>query len=69
MPYKVWSNAKGIPDFQFGGYCTHSSILFVTWHRPYVALFEVRPPSLPLPPVSPACLSPYSRTPHTRARD
>ncbi|MCJ1287371.1 hypothetical protein MMC26_006720 [Xylographa opegraphella] len=22
------------------GYCTHSSILFPTWHRPYVALYE-----------------------------
>ncbi|KAF8523809.1 hypothetical protein JB92DRAFT_1518313 [Gautieria morchelliformis] len=24
----------------FGGYCTHSSILFPSWHRPYLALFE-----------------------------
>lgn len=24
------------------GYCTHGSILFPTWHRPYLALFEVR---------------------------
>lgn len=24
----------------FGGFCTHSSILFLTWHRPYLALFE-----------------------------
>ncbi|CCA72436.1 related to tyrosinase precursor (monophenol monooxygenase) [Serendipita indica DSM 11827] len=24
----------------FGGYCTHSSILFPPWHRPYLALFE-----------------------------
>lgn len=23
------------------GYCTHSSRLFTTWHRPYVALMEV----------------------------
>ena len=22
------------------GYCTHNSILFPTWHRPYLALFE-----------------------------
>ncbi|MCJ1417075.1 hypothetical protein MMC32_003414 [Xylographa parallela] len=22
------------------GYCTHSSVLFPTWHRPYVALYE-----------------------------
>ncbi|CAI4216155.1 unnamed protein product [Parascedosporium putredinis] len=27
-------------SFQFGGYCTHSSILFLTWHRPYLALLE-----------------------------
>lgn len=33
------------------GYCTHSSILFPTWHRPYLALFEVSP----LVPVSPCC--------------
>ncbi|TFY54329.1 hypothetical protein EVJ58_g8928, partial [Rhodofomes roseus] len=24
----------------FGGYCTHGSVLFPTWHRPYVVLFE-----------------------------
>lgn len=28
------------PD-HFGGYCTHGSVVFPTWHRPYVALFEV----------------------------
>ena len=22
------------------GYCTHNSLLFPTWHRPYVNLFE-----------------------------
>lgn len=41
MPYKIWNNAKGLSSFQFGGYCTHSSILFLTWHRPYLALLEV----------------------------
>jgi len=25
-----------------GSYCRHQSVLFPTWHRPYVALFEVR---------------------------
>lgn len=24
------------------GYCTHISVLFPTWHRPYVSLYEVR---------------------------
>jgi len=23
------------------GYCTHGNVLFPTWHRPYVALYEV----------------------------
>lgn len=67
MPYKVWNNAKGIPDFQFGGYCTHSSILFVTWHRPYLALFEVRAPPFPLPsPLSPSSPPPSYTTPSGR---
>ena len=38
-PYVPWNNAT--PDKE-GGYCRHRSILFPTWHRPYVALFEVR---------------------------
>lgn len=24
------------------GYCTHGSVLFPTWHRPYVVQYEVR---------------------------
>lgn len=31
-----------------GGFCTHSSILFLTWHRPYLAVFEVRHLSIAL---------------------
>ena len=26
---------------KWGGYCTHESVLFPTWHRPYMSLFEV----------------------------
>ena len=26
----------------FEGYCAHSTVLFPTWHRPYVCLFEAR---------------------------
>lgn len=37
-PYIAWDGVQG--PFQ-AGYCTHSSILFPTWHRPYMALFEV----------------------------
>ncbi|KXH27737.1 hypothetical protein CSIM01_11574 [Colletotrichum simmondsii] len=28
------------PKRGYGGYCTHSSVLFLTWHRVYLALFE-----------------------------
>ncbi len=40
-PFKAWDNVKGISNWDFGGYCTHSSVLFAPWHRPYLALFEV----------------------------
>ncbi|KAK3309791.1 uncharacterized protein B0T15DRAFT_545814 [Chaetomium strumarium] len=44
MPFKPWNGVGSDTDWQtssgFGGYCTHSSILFLTWHRPYLALFE-----------------------------
>ncbi|SLM36604.1 Uncharacterised domain, di-copper centre [Lasallia pustulata] len=36
-PYSPWSGVEGV---QASGYCTHNSILFPTWHRPYLALFE-----------------------------
>ena len=45
LPYKPWNGVGSNTDWQstsgFGGYCTHSSILFLTWHRPYLALYEV----------------------------
>ena len=37
-PYIAWDGVQGA--FQ-RGYCTHGAILFPSWHRPYVALFEV----------------------------
>ncbi|CCL99469.1 uncharacterized protein FIBRA_01487 [Fibroporia radiculosa] len=43
LPYVRWGDSGGPnpdPDSEFGGYCTHGSVLFPTWHRPYVALFE-----------------------------
>lgn len=40
-PYTAWDNVSGIAGNNTG-YCTHSSILFPTWHRPYVAVYEVR---------------------------
>lgn len=40
-PYKPWDNVTG--NGNMAGYCTHSSILFLPWHRPYIALYEVYP--------------------------
>ncbi len=45
LPYIPWDGATGGKAWddstQWGGYCTHGSVLFPTWHRPYVMLFEV----------------------------
>jgi len=39
-PYRKWGNVSGTNNSRWQGYCTHTSILFAPWHRPYVALFE-----------------------------
>jgi tyrosinase len=39
LPYTVWDESFG-DTFAWGGYCTHGSVLFPTWHRPYVLLYE-----------------------------
>lgn len=39
MPYKPWNGVAGISG-AVGGYCTHSSTIFLTWHRPYLSLYE-----------------------------
>ncbi len=31
---------------QWLGYCTHGTVLFPTWHRPYILALEVRLPFL-----------------------
>jgi len=42
LPYTAWDSSSSLSGGKFSntGYCTHSSVLFPTWHRPYVALFE-----------------------------
>ncbi|KAF2259352.1 Di-copper centre-containing protein [Lojkania enalia] len=40
QPYVPWNGVNGTTNSRFGGYCTHSSILFLTWHRPYLAVYE-----------------------------
>src|SRR4051812_37366861 len=40
-PYKVWNNVFGAQGTNpNAGYCTHSDVLFPSWHRPYLALYE-----------------------------
>ncbi|KAF2257857.1 Di-copper centre-containing protein [Lojkania enalia] len=39
MPFKPWGGADGIEGKQTG-YCPHINILFLHWHRPYLALYE-----------------------------
>ncbi|KAK8031242.1 tyrosinase [Apiospora arundinis] len=39
-PYAAWDNVKRAQGAQAGGYCPHSSVLFPTWHRPYIQLLE-----------------------------
>ena len=44
LPYVQWDGAGGTSPVQgsrSGGYCTHGSVLFPTWHRPYIVLYEV----------------------------
>jgi tyrosinase len=40
-PYIDWNSVAGVPGQHWDGYCTHNSILFAPWHRPYLALYEV----------------------------
>ena len=44
LPFTPWddANGKSLGNNQWGGYCTHGSVLFPTWHRPYVLLYEAR---------------------------
>ncbi|KAK6508914.1 hypothetical protein TWF481_003682 [Arthrobotrys musiformis] len=37
-PYVAWDGVRG--GNNDGGYCTHADILFLSWHRPYLALYE-----------------------------
>ncbi|KZT33401.1 Di-copper centre-containing protein [Sistotremastrum suecicum HHB10207 ss-3] len=43
LPFKPWDEKteSQSPETR-NGYCTHNSILFPTWHRPYLLLYEQR---------------------------
>ncbi|KAF2706982.1 Di-copper centre-containing protein [Pleomassaria siparia CBS 279.74] len=44
MPWTAWDGVEGSlgddKDQSEKGYCPHNHMLFATWHRPYLALFE-----------------------------
>lgn len=39
-PYGDWDGVPPAEDTDSPGYCLHVSNLFLTWHRPYLALYE-----------------------------
>jgi hypothetical protein len=43
LPYVAWNagNSNPVSDNGWQGYCVHGSVLFPTWHRPYMMLYEV----------------------------
>ncbi|KAG8960488.1 hypothetical protein FRC00_000212, partial [Tulasnella sp. 408] len=42
LPFRPWegSGTTQVAGSRFGGYCTHGTVLFPTWHRPYLAVYE-----------------------------
>ncbi|KAI9810350.1 MAG: hypothetical protein M1827_006317 [Pycnora praestabilis] len=39
-PFASWDGVQASLGDSQSGYCTHSSILFPTWHRPFLVLYE-----------------------------
>lgn len=42
VPFVPWQETSVATQDDSTGYCTHTSVLFATWHRPFLALFEER---------------------------
>lgn len=40
VPFEPWSEVYPTPGNEYTGYCHHQDVLFPTWHRAYVALYE-----------------------------
>lgn len=40
VPFVTWNGVGPAEGASLSGYCPHSSVLFPTWHRPYLALYE-----------------------------
>lgn len=43
VPFEPWGGVEFTAGNFQSGFCTHESILFPTWHRAYMALYEVCP--------------------------
>jgi tyrosinase len=50
-PMVSWNGVQGNDSSPNPGYCTHVSNLFLAWHRPYLALYEVLAPNIGTPRV------------------
>ncbi|UNI25054.1 Tyrosinase [Purpureocillium takamizusanense] len=40
VPFVSWNGVEASSGASQSGYCPHNSVLFPTWHRPYLALYE-----------------------------
>lgn len=40
LPFVSWNGVGNVQGGANGGYCPHNEVLFSTWHRPFLALFE-----------------------------
>jgi len=40
IPFVPWQETSVPSQNRNTGYCTHSSVLFATWHRPFLCVFE-----------------------------
>jgi hypothetical protein len=57
-PYVPWDGVGPAPGVDAPGYCVHLSQLFIPWHRPYMALYEV---CLPMLKIGGNCLQNHSK--------
>ena len=40
LPFQSWNGVEQVSGGAKTGYCPHGQTTFITWHRPYLALFE-----------------------------
>lgn len=43
LPFVNWAKKHPPPQPNQAGYCAHGQVLFLTWHRAYVSIYEVHP--------------------------